>query len=124
MAPEYNGFGEISPRIDTYSFGIVLLELLTGLPANHVEIARDQHGGLQRALNEPRELHKVLRRIRAGNAEVRHLSEEWTDEAAEELAQIAFKCLEYYPKKRATMKAVQDALGNLERAADAASREF
>jgi serine/threonine protein kinase len=33
MAPECHGHGQVSPRTDVYSFGIIVLELLMGLPA-------------------------------------------------------------------------------------------
>jgi serine/threonine protein kinase len=33
MAPECHGHGQVSPRTDVYSFGIIVLELLIGLPA-------------------------------------------------------------------------------------------
>ena len=33
MAPECHGHGQVSPRTDVFSFGIIVLELLIGLPA-------------------------------------------------------------------------------------------
>lgn len=31
LAPEYAGFGELSQKTDCYSFGVILLQLITGL---------------------------------------------------------------------------------------------
>jgi serine/threonine protein kinase len=42
MAPEYFRAGQITQKIDSYAFGVVLLELLTGCPPVDVDGSRQQ----------------------------------------------------------------------------------
>ncbi|KAJ9170811.1 hypothetical protein P3X46_018885 [Hevea brasiliensis] len=41
MAPEYTEFGLVTPKIDTYAFGVILLELVTGKEAVFMQDERE-----------------------------------------------------------------------------------
>ena len=34
MAPEYLAYGQLTEKVDVYSFGILLLEIVTGMESN------------------------------------------------------------------------------------------
>lgn len=99
--------GDVSVKVDTFSFGVVLLELITGLPpldenregldiVTHVEeICEDNSGTF------------TLTDMKAGS---------WVAKGknfSEELYQISTKCLEENKKKRPTMVEISESLAQL-----------
>ncbi|KAI3804203.1 hypothetical protein L1987_25576 [Smallanthus sonchifolius] len=76
--------GELTPKSDTYSFGIILLRLLTGRPASGL-LTKE----VQRALNEER-LKSILDPT-AGD---------WPFVQAQQLALLAMNCCDVVRKKR------------------------
>uniref|UniRef100_A0ACD5YV26 Uncharacterized protein n=1 Tax=Avena sativa TaxID=4498 RepID=A0ACD5YV26_AVESA len=103
-APEYILTGHLTARSDVYSYGVVLLELLTGRRSvdkrrrgreqNLVDWARPY-------LRRPDRLHRVMDPSLEGS---------YSDDAAAKAATVAYNCLHSLPKSRPTMREVVDAL--------------
>jgi len=99
-APEYILTGHLTARSDVYSYGVVLLELLTGRRSvdkrrrgreqNLVDWARPY-------LRRPDRLHRVMDPSLEGS---------YSDDAAAKAATVAYNCLHSLPKSRPTMREV------------------
>ncbi|KAL3846812.1 hypothetical protein ACJMK2_017766 [Sinanodonta woodiana] len=87
LAPEAYHF-DISTKLDSYSFGVVLLEIITGLPA--LDHDRDEKD-LKSYVEEHEEDLTSL---------VDKSVKDWSDDAVEALYKIATKCLEQRKKVR------------------------
>jgi serine/threonine protein kinase len=93
MPPEYTKTGEISERTDAYAFGIVLLELLTGLPP---EDAINLHADHADRLFAPGKL-ALHADMRAGA---------WPSAAVRGLGQVAKQLLQHAKRRRALVAQV------------------
>ncbi|XP_068658496.1 probable inactive receptor kinase RLK902 [Aristolochia californica] len=99
-APEVTDARKVSQKADVYSFGVLLLELLTGKAPTHALLNEE-------GVDLPRWVHSVVR-------------EEWTSEVFDlellryqnveeemvQLLQLAIDCCAQYPDKRPTMTEV------------------
>ena len=56
MPPEYIQYGHVSAKTDTYAYGVVLLELLTGRPPYDSTVREPLVDELAAELNEPERL--------------------------------------------------------------------
>ncbi|MCL7049202.1 hypothetical protein MKW94_001184 [Papaver nudicaule] len=107
-APEYIMTGHLTAMSDIYSFGVVLLEILTGRRAvdksrgprehNLVEWARPQ-------LNNPRKLDSIIDP---------RLDGEYSTKGAQKVAALAYQCLSHHPKPRPSMSNVVKILESLQ----------
>jgi len=41
MAPEYIAYGKLSEKVDVYSYGVLLLEIVTGIPNRGMQTSED-----------------------------------------------------------------------------------
>ncbi|KAJ4820442.1 Protein kinase superfamily protein [Rhynchospora pubera] len=103
-APEYIMTGHLTAKSDVYSYGVVLLEILTGRRAvdktrptreqNLVEWARP-------SLNNSQKLARLMDPSLDG---------QYSTKAAQKAAAVAYQCLSHNPKSRPQMSAVVEAL--------------
>jgi serine/threonine protein kinase len=108
MPPEYERFGHISIKVDSFAFGMVLLELLTGKrPDLHdlKDLVKTNATTMRitRALDE-----QLVDEMETKGGEIQAV---FVKEALQ-IADIALKCLEYDRSERST---VQAALPELEK---------
>ncbi|KAG7025896.1 Serine/threonine-protein kinase RIPK, partial [Cucurbita argyrosperma subsp. argyrosperma] len=103
-APEYLMTGHLSTMSDVFSFGVFLLELLTGRRAvDKNRPSREQNlvaWGRHR-LNDQNKLEKIIDP---------RLEGKYSNEGAKKLAAIAYQCLSHHPKCRPSMASVVKGL--------------
>ncbi|KAG8373601.1 hypothetical protein BUALT_Bualt11G0041300 [Buddleja alternifolia] len=103
-APEYIATGHLYVKSDVYGFGVVLLEMLTGLRT----LDPRRPNGQQNLVDYAKPLiphRRKLKSIMDGRIEG-----QYSFKAASQAAQLALKCLEQEPKKRPSMKEVVEVL--------------
>ncbi|XP_028913865.1 interleukin-1 receptor-associated kinase 4 isoform X1 [Ornithorhynchus anatinus] len=100
MAPEAL-HGEITPKSDIYSFGVVLLEIITGLPA--VDEQRDP----QLLLNIKDEIEDEEKTI---ESYIDTKMNDWDSTSVENMYSIASQCLHEKKNKRPDIRKVQQLL--------------
>ncbi|XP_028082958.1 probable serine/threonine-protein kinase PIX13 [Camellia sinensis] len=103
-APEYMATGHLYVRSDVYGFGVVLLEILTGLRVLDMERPTGKHNLVEWArpsLPDKRKLKKIMDP---------KLSDHYPLQAAFQTAQLILKCLESDPKNRPSMEQVLESL--------------
>ncbi|XP_052174083.1 probably inactive leucine-rich repeat receptor-like protein kinase At5g06940 [Diospyros lotus] len=103
MAPECGYCKKASEQMDTYSFGMVLLELVTGRPAERAE-----------SEGEPLDLVKwVRRKINLSNGAFQVLDNKISNSSQQEMLaalNLALRCTSVMPEKRPPMPEVVRAL--------------
>ena len=100
MAPEYRTHGHVSEKLDSYAFGVVLLELLTGKLPIEVAALHMEEPDLYAQMQEHTD-------ARAGA---------WPAAVVGGLAAVTERCIAYHAGARAT---VRDVLAELEELAGA-----
>ncbi|KAL5833433.1 hypothetical protein ACOSQ3_017107 [Xanthoceras sorbifolium] len=107
-APEYVATGNIYIKSDVFSFGVILVELLTGLRSVDKNRSHGQQnlvGWLKPKLSVEKKLRTIM--------DVR-LEGQYSARAAFQVAELALKCLEPNPENRPSMKEVVEVLKEIE----------
>ncbi|XP_050215260.1 probable serine/threonine-protein kinase PBL11 isoform X2 [Mercurialis annua] len=106
-APEYIATGHLYVKSDVYGFGVVLLEMLTGLRAYDTNRPSGEHNLVDWARpNLPSK--KKMKRIMDPN-----LEDEYSIKGVMQAAEIIMKCLDHDPKNRPSMDQVLETLQNI-----------
>ncbi|CAM9002256.1 unnamed protein product [Rhodiola kirilowii] len=103
-APEYLATGHLYVKSDVYGFGVVLLEMLTGLMAVDTNRPSGHHNLIEWAkpcLSEKKKLRKIMDP---------RLENRYPQKGAFHLSQMVLKCLEHDPKNRPSMEDVLEKL--------------
>ncbi|KAM3242245.1 hypothetical protein ACQJBY_054741 [Aegilops geniculata] len=108
IPPEYGGGGRISTSGDVYSFGIVLLEMLTGKRPTD-PMFTDGLDIVNFVGSEfPHQIHEVIDIYLKGecedSAEARRVSEDSVHQCLVSLLQVAISCTHSIPSERANMR--------------------
>ncbi|KAI4339453.1 hypothetical protein MLD38_024397 [Melastoma candidum] len=109
-APEVTDTRKVSQKADVYSFGVLLLELLTGKAPVHSELNED-------GVDLPRWVQSVVREEWTGEVfDGELLRYQDVEEEMVQLLQLALDCTVQYPDKRPAMSEVMRRIENLIRA--------
>ncbi|WOG92165.1 hypothetical protein DCAR_0311425 [Daucus carota subsp. sativus] len=103
-APEYVATGHLYVKSNVYGFGVVLLEMLTGLRVVDMKRPSSQHNLIDWA--KPRLLHK--RKLKT-MMDAR-IQGQYSTKAAVQAAQLTLQCLAIEPRNRPSMKEVVEVL--------------
>ncbi|KAJ6897304.1 hypothetical protein NC651_023237 [Populus alba x Populus x berolinensis] len=107
-APEYVATGHLYVKSDLYGFGVVLVEILTGLRAldpNRPSERQTLVDWIKPYLSDKRKLKSIMDS---------HLEGRYPSKAAQQIAQLALNCLESEHKHRPHMKQVVETLERIE----------
>ncbi|XP_064944949.1 probable serine/threonine-protein kinase PIX13 [Musa acuminata AAA Group] len=107
-APEYVATGHLYVKSDVYGFGVVLLEMLSGLRALDTTRPSGHHNLVDFAkpfLSDRRKLARLMDPRLEGR---------YPSKAAQQAAQLTVRCLAGDPKSRPSMKEVVETLEHIE----------
>ncbi|KAG0527016.1 hypothetical protein BDA96_06G196300 [Sorghum bicolor] len=107
-APEYVATGHLYVKSDVYGFGVVLLEMLTGLRALDTGRPAQQHNLVEWAKPYLADRRKLARLVNP------RLEGQYPSKAALQAAQLTLRCLEGDPRSRPSMAEVVLALEEIE----------
>ncbi|XP_048317689.2 probable serine/threonine-protein kinase PIX13 [Ziziphus jujuba] len=111
-APEYVATGHLYVKSDVYGFGVVLIEILTGLRALDTNRPNGKHNlvdWIKPYLSDKRKLKNIIDSRLEGR---------YPSKAAFNLASLSLKCIEAEQKHRPSMKDVVETLEWIETAAE------
>ncbi|KAE8676147.1 putative inactive receptor kinase [Hibiscus syriacus] len=108
-APEVTDPSKVSQKADVYSFGVLLLELLTGKAPTHSVLNEE-------GIDLPRWVQSVVREEWTSEVfDVELLRYQNVEEEMVQLLQLAVDCAAQYPDKRPTMSQVRNLIEELRR---------
>ncbi|KAG0524313.1 hypothetical protein BDA96_07G200200 [Sorghum bicolor] len=112
MPPEYARYGDVSPKVDVYAFGVVLYELISAKDAivRSTESSSDSKGLVylfEEALNTPDPKEGLQRLIDPA------LGEDYPMDSILKMTVLARACTQEDPKARPTMRSIVVALMTL-----------
>ncbi|KAB2632129.1 serine/threonine-protein kinase [Pyrus ussuriensis x Pyrus communis] len=114
-APEYVSTGQLTTKCDIYSFGVVLLELLTGKRAMDKSRPKSEQNLIDWAkpylTSSSRRLRYIMDPRLAGQYSVK---------GAKEIAHLALQCISMNPKDRPKMPTIIETLESLQNLKDMA----
>ncbi|KAI5447161.1 hypothetical protein KIW84_014855 [Lathyrus oleraceus] len=117
MPPEYAQYGEVSPKVDVYAFGVVLFELISGKPAivktNETE---NESKGLVALFEEVIVLPDPKEDL--GKLVDPRLGENYPIDSVFKMCQLAKACTHENPQLRPSMRSIVVALMTLSSAAE------
>ncbi|CAN8323620.1 unnamed protein product [Cochlearia groenlandica] len=106
-APEYIMTGHLTAKSDVYSYGVVLLELLTGRRSvEKKRSSREQNlvDWARPMLNDPGKLRRIMDP---------RLEDQYSETGARKAAALAYQCLSYRPKNRPIISTVVAVLEDI-----------
>ncbi|KAI3447887.1 hypothetical protein Pfo_004552 [Paulownia fortunei] len=109
-APEYVATGHLYVKSDVYGFGVVLVEMLTGLRALDTNRPSGQHNlvdWIKPHLPDRRKLKNIMDSRLEGR---------YPSRSALQIAQLALNCLENEPKNRPPMQEIVETLERIDSA--------
>ncbi|KAL0334494.1 UNVERIFIED_CONTAM: putative serine/threonine-protein kinase PIX13 [Sesamum radiatum] len=109
-APEYVATGHLYVKSDVYGFGVVLVEMLTGLRALDTNRPSGQHNlvdWIKPRLSDRRKLKNIM--------DLR-LEGRYPSKSVLQIAQLALNCLENEPKNRPSMQEIVETLERIDSA--------
>ncbi|KAH0940636.1 hypothetical protein HID58_000273 [Brassica napus] len=108
-APEYMATGHLYVKSDVYAFGVVLLEVMTGLRAHNPKRPNGQESLVDWLRPELVNKHRVKHIMDKG------IVGQYSSKVAAEMGRITLFCIEPDPKNRPHMKEVVDVLEHIQR---------
>ncbi|XP_004502029.1 lysM domain receptor-like kinase 3 isoform X2 [Cicer arietinum] len=118
MPPEYAQYGDVSPKVDVYAFGVVLYELISAKEAivkTNESVAADSKGLValfEGVLSQPdptEDLHKLVDP---------RLGDTYPVDSVRKMAQLAKACTQENPQLRPSMRSIVVALMTLSSSTD------
>ncbi|KAL5097424.1 hypothetical protein RYX36_001751 [Vicia faba] len=117
MPPEYAQYGEVSPKVDVYAFGVVLFELVSGKPAIvKTNEAENESKGLVALFEEVIVLPDPKEDL--GKLVDPRLGENYPIDSVFKMCRLAKACTHENPQLRPSMRSIVVALMTLSSAAE------
>jgi serine/threonine protein kinase len=118
IAPEWVSGLPITAKVDVYSYGIVLLELLSGARVSELAVGSDVHSMLQELVSVLSDKLEGHEESWVGEFVDQELSGQFNYLQARTVIKLAISCLQEDRNKRPTMESVVQTLLSFDEASD------